>query len=97
MSRKNGKMPPMRVTLDAAGRLGIPRKIRQEAGLRSGMPLEIRWREGCIEIKPASLPVKLERRGRLLVAIPRRRVSSLTRETVERTRRALQRERLSHS
>jgi hypothetical protein len=33
-------------------------------------PLEIRWEKGAIAITPASLPVKLERKGRLLVAVP---------------------------
>jgi AbrB family looped-hinge helix DNA binding protein len=87
----------MKTTIDAVGRMVIPKAIRQEAGLQPGMPLEIRWREGRIEIEPAPLPVKLERRGRLLVAVPQREVSPLTIETVERTRRTLRRERSSHS
>jgi AbrB family looped-hinge helix DNA binding protein len=86
----------MKTTIDAAGRMVIPKEIRREAGLQPGMPLEVRWREGCIEIEPAPLPVKLVRKGRLLVAVPQRDVSPLTTETVERTRRALRRERAPH-
>ena len=40
------------------------------------------------------LPVTLERRGRLLVAIPRVEVPSLSTEEVERTRQALITERI---
>ena len=83
----------MKITIDSAGRLVIPKEIRREAGLKPGMPLEVRWEEGRIEIIPAPLPVKLVRRGRLLVAVPQKEVSPLTTETVERTRRAIRRER----
>ena len=34
------------------------------------MPLEVRWEKGAIAIIPAPLEVKLERKGRLLVAVP---------------------------
>lgn len=83
----------MKTTIDAAGRLVIPKEIRREAGLKPGMPLEIRWGEGRIEITPAPLPVKLVRQGRLLVAIPQKDVGPLTAETVERTRAVIHRER----
>jgi AbrB family looped-hinge helix DNA binding protein len=83
----------MKTTMDAAGRLVIPKEIRREAGLRPGVPLEIRWGAGRIEIEAAPLPVRLVRRGRLLVAEPRSDPGTLERETVETTRRALRRER----
>ncbi len=83
----------MRVTIDAAGRLVIPRAIRREAGLVPGEPLEVRWRDGRIEIEPAPLPVDLIRRGRLLVATPREASTLLTAAVVERTRDALRQER----
>ena len=83
----------MKTSIDAAGRLVIPKEIRREAGLRPGTPLEIRWEGGRIEIEPAPLPVKLVRRGRLLVAEPRGEVPPLDRAAVERTQAALRRER----
>jgi AbrB family looped-hinge helix DNA binding protein len=83
----------MKTSIDAAGRLVIPKEIRREAGLRPGTLLEIRWEGGRIEIEPAPLPVKLVRRGRLLVAQPQADPGSLERATVERTRRSLRRER----
>jgi AbrB family looped-hinge helix DNA binding protein len=89
----HGKINTMKTTIDAAGRLVIPKEIRREAGLKPGVLLEVRFRDGRIEIEPAPLPVKLVRKGRLLVAVPERNVGVLTSETVERTRRALRRER----
>ena len=83
----------MKTTIDPAGRLVIPKQIRQEAGLRPGMPLDVRWRAGRIEIEPAPLPVKLVRKGRLLVAVPEKSVATLGTDTVERTRKTLRRER----
>ncbi len=83
----------MKTTIDHAGRLVIPKQIRQEAGLRPGVPLDVRWRDGRIEIEPSPLAVKLVRKGKLLVAVPDKSVGVLTAETVERTRRALRRER----
>jgi AbrB family looped-hinge helix DNA binding protein len=76
----------MITTMDRAGRLVIPGAIRREAALEPGLPLEVRWRDGVIEIEPAPLPVTLERRGRLLIAKPKVNVRPLSRTAVERTR-----------
>jgi AbrB family looped-hinge helix DNA binding protein len=75
--------------MDAAGRLVIPSAIRREAALEPGVPLDVRWRDGVIEIEPQPLAITIERRGRLLVASPQSRVSRLRASTVERTRRDL--------
>jgi AbrB family looped-hinge helix DNA binding protein len=76
----------MTITMDAAGRLVIPREIRREAALEPGVPLEVRWRDGVIEIEPQPLAVTLQRRGRLLVASPRKKIGALRSAAVERTR-----------
>jgi len=81
----------MKTTIDSAGRLVIPMEIRREAGIKPGMILDVRTHEGRIEIEPAPLAVKLERRGHLLVAVPQKSVSPLTSGIVEETRRKLQR------
>jgi AbrB family looped-hinge helix DNA binding protein len=83
----------MEVTMDAAGRLVIPREIRREAALEPGVALDIRWRDGVIELEPKPLPVTLHRKGRLLVATPAADAAPLRAATVERTRRALRRSR----
>jgi len=79
----------MTTTMDRAGRLVIPSDIRREAALEPGTPLEVRWRDGVIEIEPQPLSVRIERKGRLLVAKPVRKVAPLRATTVERTRRDL--------
>jgi AbrB family looped-hinge helix DNA binding protein len=89
--------PPMRTTIDKAGRLVIPKELRQEGGLKPGTELEIRWRHGVMEIEPAAIPVKLKKRGRFLVAVPDHPVEPLTSESVERTRRQIHRNRSASS
>lgn len=82
-------IPAMPTTMDHAGRLVIPAEVRREAAIAPGTPLDVRWRDGVIEIEPRPLAVALERRGRLLVARPAKRVGRLRAVTVERTRRDL--------
>jgi AbrB family looped-hinge helix DNA binding protein len=75
----------MKTTIDRAGRLVVPKKIREAAGISPGSELRIRVADGRIEIEPAPLEVRLVKRGRLTVAVPRRRVLPLTEETVRGT------------
>ena len=84
----------MKTTIDSAGRLVIPKAVRQEAELKPGMVLEVQVRAGRIEIEPAPLPVKLVRKGRLLVAVPQREVGPLRAAMVEETRTRLRHERV---
>ena len=79
----------MITTMDRAGRLVIPSDVRREAAIEPGTPLDIRWRDGVIEIEPRPLQVRLVRRGRLLVAEPDGKTPALTVSTVERTRRQM--------
>jgi AbrB family looped-hinge helix DNA binding protein len=80
--------------MDSAGRLVIPKKIREEAGLKPGALLDISCREGQIEIQPASMRVRFLRRGRFVVALPRKRHrEAFTAQTVEATLNALRAER----
>ena len=85
----------MTTTIDASGRLVVPKEIRRQAGIRPNTRLEVRFRDGRIEIEPAPLPVRLERKGRLLVAIAPKGIEPLDNESVERTRRDLRRSRSS--
>ncbi|HXF68043.1 MAG TPA: AbrB/MazE/SpoVT family DNA-binding domain-containing protein [Burkholderiales bacterium] len=79
----------MKTAMDRAGLLVIPKGVRREARLAPGTPLEVRWRNGRIEIEPAPAAVRLQRRGRLLVAVPQKELPKLTHETVEQTRARL--------
>jgi AbrB family looped-hinge helix DNA binding protein len=82
-------MSGSRATIDDAGRLVIPKQIRERAGLAAGTVLEIVYREGRVEIEPAPLDVRIERRGRVSVAVPKAEVPALTAAEVEETRRAV--------
>jgi AbrB family looped-hinge helix DNA binding protein len=75
----------MKTTIDRAGRLVVPKKIREAAGILPGSELTIRVADGRIEIEPAPLEVQLVKRGPLTVALPRKRVSPLTPDVVEET------------
>jgi len=79
----------MKTTMDGAGRLVIPKEIRREARLAPGAALDVRWRDGRIEIEPAPTPVRLQRRGSLLVVVAREELPTLTPEAVEQARRKL--------
>ena len=81
----------MKTTIDAAGRLVIPKEIRIQAGLRPGIPLDVRWHDGLVEIQPAPAAVTLVRKGRFVVAAPKIEGSVLTAAEVEDTREAIAR------
>lgn len=83
----------MKTTIDAAGRLVIPKEIRRQAGLQPGAPLEVRWQGDHIEIEPATQPIILRREGRLVVAVQQVQTEPLAAATVEDVRRALEGER----
>lgn len=55
--------------MDRAGRIVIPRSVRDRAHLRPGVPLDIRVRDGVVELEPALSPARLEKRGRWTVAV----------------------------
>ena len=79
--------------MDSAGRLVIPKETRRQAQLKLGAPLEIRLREGRIEIELSPLDVTLKKRGHLTIAVPRAPVAPLKSEVVEESRQRLRRER----
>jgi AbrB family looped-hinge helix DNA binding protein len=79
----------MITTMDRAGRLVIPSEVRREAAVVPGTPLEVRCRDGVIEIEPQLVSVTLARKGRLLVATPGRRTPALRTSVVEHTRQAI--------
>jgi AbrB family looped-hinge helix DNA binding protein len=58
----------MTSTIDRAGRVVIPKLIREAAGLKPGSPLKIEYRDGRVEIERKSPKVRLVRKGSVLVA-----------------------------
>ena len=58
----------MRSTIDGAGRIVIPKPLRDAAGLEPGRELEITERDGRIEIEPVSRTMRLVERDGFLAA-----------------------------
>jgi AbrB family looped-hinge helix DNA binding protein len=81
----------MRTTIDGAGRVVIPKPLRQAVGLEAGSEIEIRAADGRIEMEPAPLDVRLERQGGLLVAVPTRPVRPMPATLVDQTAASLRR------
>src|ERR1700683_1457943 len=53
----------MRTTIDGAGRVVIPKAVRDEARLEAGSEIEVAFRDGRIEITPVGMPMCLAQRG----------------------------------
>jgi AbrB family looped-hinge helix DNA binding protein len=58
----------MKTTIDRSGRVVVPKALRDALKLEGGTTLEIRVREGRIELEPVATPMRLVRRGKGLVA-----------------------------
>lgn len=81
----------MRTTIDKAGRIVVPKAMRDELGLNGGSEVEIALVDGRLEINLIPTPVRLERRNGRLVAVADREMPPLTaemvRDTLEKIRR----------
>ena len=81
----------MKTTIDAAGRIVVPKPLREALGLRPGQPLDIRVGNGRLEIEIAATPMRLKKGGKDVVAVPDAELPTLTaeqvRDTLERVRR----------
>ena len=81
----------MKTTIDAAGRIVVPKPLREALGLKAGQPLEIRAADGGLEVEVAATPMQLQKRGKGVVAVPEAELPRLTgdqvRATLERVRR----------
>lgn len=81
----------MRTTIDTAGRIVIPKALRDRLGLEGGEAIEIRERDGRVEIELAPTPMSLQEADGTAFAVPENELPPLTddivRATIERTRR----------
>lgn len=81
----------MRATIDSAGRIVVPKALRQTLGLKAGQALDIRAGDGRLEIEIAATPMQLKKRGKGVVAVPDTKLPALSaeqvRDTLERVRR----------
>jgi AbrB family looped-hinge helix DNA binding protein len=81
----------MKAAIDHAGRIVVPKVLREALGLKPGQALEIRATDGRLEIEIAATAMRLKKRGKGLVAVPQDSLPPLTaeqvRDTLERVRR----------
>jgi AbrB family looped-hinge helix DNA binding protein len=79
----------IQTTIDSAGRLVLPKTVRDEAGILPGMALRITVQDGRIEIEPVARELRMVQKGPLRIAVPVEEGPSLTEEIVERVRREI--------
>jgi len=81
----------MRTTIDGAGRVVIPKALRDEARLEAGAEIDVEFRDGRIEIVPAGVPMRLAGRGSEAIVEADGAMPALTatdvRDALERARR----------
>ncbi len=76
----------MRITIDSAGRVVIPKALRDAAGITPSTPIEVRFRDGRLELEPAALEVSISDEGGVAVAIAAEAVPVLRAEDVATVR-----------
>lgn len=72
----------MRATIDAGGRVVVPKPVRDRLGLRPGGEVELIERDGWLEVAPAPTPMSLVETQEGLVASAGREMPVLTAEMV---------------
>ena len=88
-----GRFNCMKTTIDGAGRVIVPKVIREAVQLEAGSEIDVRVENGIIQLEPIANPVKFKKRGHLLIATRPERTGELTREMVETTRESIRGER----
>lgn len=81
----------LRTTIDAAGRIVLPKAVRDKLGLGAGAELEVTVVDRRIELDVPDTPRRLEEHEHAVVAVADREMPGLTtdavRDTLERLRR----------
>jgi AbrB family looped-hinge helix DNA binding protein len=81
----------MTVSIDPAGRVVLPKAIREQLRLTPGTALDVSVRDGTVVLEPAPTPMRLVRRGKGVVAEPEEDLpplsADLVRDVIEAHRR----------
>jgi AbrB family looped-hinge helix DNA binding protein len=72
----------VKTAIDSAGRVIVPKALRDELGLEPGRKLEISARDGALVIEPVPTKVALVRRGKGVIAKPSTPLPKLTQQEV---------------
>jgi AbrB family looped-hinge helix DNA binding protein len=75
----------MRSTIDPAGRVVIPRSIRDELGWGGGEEIEIEVADGLVTISPVTTKMTLVQTDDGVVAVPETDLPPLTVDVVRKT------------
>jgi len=74
----------MQATIDAGGRIVVPKDVRERLGLRPGSRIVLTEVEGHLEVAPATTPVRLVDRDGAVVAAAEADLPVLTAEPARR-------------
>jgi AbrB family looped-hinge helix DNA binding protein len=75
----------MVTTIDKAGRIVVPKRLREELKFKPGQKLELSAVDGRLEVEHPTTSVRLEQKGGRLVAVADRPMPVLTQEMVRET------------
>jgi len=75
----------MVATIDNAGRIVVPKRLREQLGFKPGQKLELSAVDGRLEVEHPTTPVRLEKLGGRLVAVADGPMPVLTQEQVRET------------
>ena len=74
----------MNATIDRAGRLVVPKPVREAAHLHPGTRVQFRVIDGRVEIEPVPAEITFRRSGTSLIAVAKTGGETLTTADVER-------------
>jgi AbrB family looped-hinge helix DNA binding protein len=75
----------MLATIDKAGRIVVPKELREQLKFKPGQKLELSAVDGRLEIEHPTTPIHFEKREGQLVAVADRPMPVLTQELVRET------------
>jgi len=88
----------MKSTIDSAGRLVLPKSVREAINLHGGTEVEIRIVGDHVELSPVPAEVSFVQEGSFVVAVPDKVYDKrLTVEEVEETRKEIDHERMRNT